>query len=455
MSSRLRAGFGMFVALVCLVAGAQSAGGQASQACPEPVFKDTYPYATFKQLVPMELTSVTPGTEYLLKVDGKEMKNGIADSDTVSRKFRMPNLGDKRKQAKLVVVMANDACENSPWKLKQKMGYKPPPETQTQNQTNPGSTPTTTPQTNTPTPTATPTPTPTPAPTPAPTPSVTTPAPKPTLTQPVKPVTPTQTTPTEPPKDAKTWVTPLDVFARGSDPAPQPPVSTDPSERDTEAANSSAALVGLGGLFIIIGGFAALAWTRFRRYDDSQLASLINPDGKLPSMLDNNAIDLGAGMTGAAAAAAAATGSVPTAAKNGHAQKPAKELKAPVVPPAKNGAHTGAQRSNGSEAVTQIVAPQVATAPERSYREEVESELQRILKEAGLDAELEGILSDARAEAARRGVPMDSDLMLHALTDETNGTVKLSDSAKGELKQRFQRIAAEERGEIQPPAADQ
>jgi len=95
------------------------------------------------------------------------------------------------------------------------------------------------------------------------------------------------------------------------------------------------------------------------------------------------------------------------------------------------------------------VANGAATAAP-SYREEVETELQRILQEAGLDTELEGILSDARAEAARRGVPMDSDLMLRALTDDTNGTAKLSDSAKGELKQRFQRIAAEERGEITP-----
>ena len=85
-----------------------------------------------------------------------------------------------------------------------------------------------------------------------------------------------------------------------------------------------------------------------------------------------------------------------------------------------------------------------------SYRQEVETELQRILHDAGLDAELEGILTDARAEAERRGVPMDSDLMLRALTDETNGSAKLSDAAKGELKQRFQRIAAEERSQIRP-----
>ena len=111
----------MCAALVSLAAGAQPAGAQAAQACPEPVFNDTYPYATSKQLVPMELTGVTPGTEYLLKVDGREVKQGIADSDKVSRKFRMPKLGAKREEARLVLVLANDGCENSPWKLKQKM----------------------------------------------------------------------------------------------------------------------------------------------------------------------------------------------------------------------------------------------------------------------------------------------------------------------------------------------
>ena len=124
-------------------------------------------------------------------------------------------------------------------------------------------------------------------------------------------------------------------------------------------------------------------------------------------------------------------------------------IKAPIVPAVTNGdgAHvngTPAPVTNGAHASNGAHAP--------SYRQEVESELQRILQEAGLDAELEGILIDARAEAERRGVPMDSDLMLRALTDETNGSAKLSDAAKGELKQRFQRIAAEERSQAHPGA---
>ena len=95
----------------------------------------------------------------------------------------------------------------------------------------------------------------------------------------------------------------------------------------------------------------------------------------------------------------------------------------------------------------EVEAATVRIAERTSYREEVEAELQRILSEAGLDTELQGILTDARAEAERQGVSMDSDLIMRALADEANGSAKLSDSAKGELKQRFQRIADEERGD--------
>src|SRR3954452_32296 len=120
MNSRLRAGLAICFALVPL------AGAQAAQACTEPVLEQTYPYATFQQLVPLTLNGVTPGTEYLLKINGREVKQGIADSDRGERQVRMPNLGDKRRTATLGVVMANDGCENSPWKLNEERGYRRP-----------------------------------------------------------------------------------------------------------------------------------------------------------------------------------------------------------------------------------------------------------------------------------------------------------------------------------------
>ena len=96
-----------------------------------------------------------------------------------------------------------------------------------------------------------------------------------------------------------------------------------------------------------------------------------------------------------------------------------------------------------------------ASPPHHSYREQVESELQRILDDAGLHTEVDGILADARAEAQRQGVPIDSELMLRALCEDTNGAGKLSDSTKGELESRFKRIVAEERGERGPTPGSQ
>src|SRR6185295_2546246 len=87
-------------------------------------------------------------------------------------------------------------------------------------------------------------------------------------------------------------------------------------------------------------------------------------------------------------------------------------------------------------------APPKRPAAQRSYREEVESELQRSLADAGLSAEVYGILADAKKEAERQGIPIDSELMLKALCDETNGREKLSDSERGEIESRFKRIVA-------------
>lgn len=465
----------------------------------------------------MEVTSVTPGTEYLLKVNGREVKEGITNTDKVSRKFRMPNLGDKARDARLVLVLANDTCENSPWKLKQEMRYRPaepPPQVQDQ----------------TPPPVSQPDPTPTPTPTPTPAPNVTTPTPTPTP-KPVKPIPapsvkpslpqqPTAVTPLEPPSDAKAWITPLDPYSKGSEKAVQPPAATDPADRATENANSTAALVGLLGLFVVLGGLSSIAWTKFRRYDDEQLATLLNPDGKLPAMLDDQAVDLGdAGMVGASAKAKVMGGglgvggarAVPAvSSKPADSEAPAvpatteapvvasairapvvpstestapvdrpevpatsvPAIKAPIVPPANGTAPVEPPEVTATPLPTikaPIVPPAVAepaqangahvsngahtqqhAEPPSSYRQDVETELQRILSEAGIDAEVENILTGARAEAERQGVAMDSDLMLRALTDETKGSEQLTRRAKDQLEYRFQRIADEERSQPRP-----
>ena len=82
--------------------------------------------------------------------------------------------------------------------------------------------------------------------------------------------------------------------------------------------------------------------------------------------------------------------------------------------------------------------------PLSEHRAEVEAELGRILNEAGLEAELEGILGDAREEAERHGIALDADLMVQALCEEINGSAKLSDPKRAELRNMFAEIIAEE-----------
>ena len=127
------------------------------------------------------------------------------------------------------------------------------------------------------------------------------------------------------------------------------------------------------------------------------------------------------------------------------AEQPAAEQQPPQAVPPIPAPHVngGSRPGNGT------------SAPHHNYREQVESELQRILDDAGLHTEVDGILADARAEAQRQGVPIDSELMLRALCEDTTGAGKLSDSTKGELESRFKRIVAEERGERGPTPGSQ
>jgi hypothetical protein len=284
--------------------------------------------------------------------------------------------------------------------------------------------------------------------------------------------------PLDPASDARAWVTPTDPYSKGSEEPPQPATSANPDDRPTEDANSFAALLGLVGLFVVLAGIGTVAWTKFRRYDDEQLATLLNPDGKLPSMLDAQAADLGTtGMTHASEQAKSLGGGlgvggakvVPNAALAPNGVPPAapaptpaaepveqpkqpvtaqaapvqapppaapaitapvvppSQIKAPIVPPVgapANGAHAG----NGAPQAAPVeeAAPQAAPAPPRaapapaapapvapapaapSQRSEVDSELQRILNEAGVDRKVDGILDGARSEAERRGVSLDS-----------------------------------------------
>jgi hypothetical protein len=548
--SRLRAALVITFAVLSLMAGAQ-----AAQACTEPALGDIQPRGEEHALIPFELTGLTPGSDYLLKVNGRERKSGTAPADTVKRRFRLPHMGDSKRRVTVEVVIANDTCENGPWKLKQKMTYTPAPEPVPV-------TPTPTPAPSpTPAPQANPTPSPPPAPSPPAAPSITKPAPKSQPPVPPPAVAPSIPKPlAEPPRDGKAWMSALDPYQKlENDPPKLNPAQLARTEQPSDPANSTAALVGLGGIFLLLCGIGAIGWTKFRRYDDERLAVILNPDGKLPESLaglddeekarvkrarkrgrrkaplptfdptasgaDAAAAASAPGRTPAAAAAAekhASAGagdeaqpkeqakrlrrrlrrkaplpaSDPTASgaetvaaaaagnsgkdkqasEDGSDEARAKERRkkarrrlrrkaplptfdptAPPVPEVSNGKPppaavppSAAPHANGTENVT---APDERPLNRHSYRKQVESELQRILEEAGLHTEVDGILADARAEAERQGVAIDSEAILKALSEEANGSPKLSDSAKEELESRFKRIVAEERGESRSPGS--
>jgi hypothetical protein len=198
-------------------------------------------------------------------------------------------------------------------------------------------------------------------------------------------------------------------------------------ERKKEKANSSNALLGLGivgGIFTLVTVFGFLAFrhkdeVEFERAQTEQLKHLEEGDPGMGYSEDPDA------PLPAAELAPFATEAEPAA----EAEPPGTE---PLV------ASVGT--TNGAS----IEQPVVNEADLHKYRAEVETELQRILNEAGLEAELEGILADARAEAERYGIALDPDLMLKALCEEINGSAKLSETRCEELRAMFAGIIAEE-----------
>jgi len=287
--SRRRAGLVITFAAVSLMAGAQ-----AAQACTEPALGDLPARGQEKKLVRFELTGLTPGSEYLVKVNGRERKSGVAATDKVSRRFRMPNMGDSNRRVLVEVVIAHDSCETSPWKLQEKMTYRPAPEPQAP-QAQPAPAPTPAPA---PSPVPDLSPSPPPAPDPPAAPSITDskPAPQPAVPTPApNPAAPAVPVPgaTEPPRDGKAWITPLDPYQRAENAPPKlRQGALARAEQPSEVANSTAALVGLAGIFLLFSGVGAIGWNRFRRYDNERLEEVENPEGKLPTHLDPKAKDM-------------------------------------------------------------------------------------------------------------------------------------------------------------------
>ena len=94
-------------------------------------------------------------------------------------------------------------------------------------------------------------------------------------------------------KEGRAWVTPSDPYQRGDNTPPKlGEAALARTDRPADVANSTAALVGLAGIFLLLAGTGAIGWTRFRRYDDERLEEILNPEGKLPTHLDPKAKDM-------------------------------------------------------------------------------------------------------------------------------------------------------------------
>lgn len=380
---------------------AGTTGAQQSTTCPNPQLKGLPKTPKFTNAtIHFTVTGVTPGSAYIVKAGDVEVLGGTATGSVVKNKFLLPDQGTRDGRVMVSAIIDVENCDNAPWKVEKRIRYKA-----------------------------------TLAPPAAVPPAGAAPAvgapPAGVAGKPVPVVPPIKLPkltpltqklpPAGPPVSRRTWLTPVDGGARLDQKLSEPALGR--LERKVEKASSSNALLGLGivgGLFVVIavGGFLAFRHrdsVMFERAQVEQLKHLEEGDPGLGFSEDPDAP-----MASAEAAPFAA-----------HAV----DSESAVTEPIPAAVHT-----NGASGPK----PVVAAEDRERYRAEVESELQRILNEAGLEAELEGILSEARAEAERSGIALDPDLMLHALCEEINGSAKLSEARRTELRHMFAGIIAEE-----------
>jgi hypothetical protein len=370
-------------------------GAQEATSCPAPRMSGLPKRPKFTNAtIHFTLSNLTVGSTYLITAGNSEVLGGVIDKPTMTNSFLLPDQGLKDKKIFVKAILYSDSCDNAPWKLQKKISFKsttaPAPAT-------PPGTPAT-PQAATP-PVAT-------LPKVAPIAPVKLPK--------IKPQKPLTQRPPDlgPPPSRRAWLEPIDGGSRLDQKIVAPELSR--LERKAEKANSSNALLGLGIVSILFAIGTVAAFMIFRRADDvlferAQTEQLKHLEEGDPGL--------------------------------GYSEDP----EAPMP-------QTDAPFAEDPELPTE---PLVAAAPAAEtaslteeeltrHRAEVEAELQRILTEAGIDAELEGILVDARAEAERHGINLDPDLMLQALCEEINGSAKLSDNRRQDLRDMFTTILAEE-----------
>jgi hypothetical protein len=420
--TRMRAGLFFLILAALLAAGAQATialaqdpvpagttatgatGVQSATSCPKPRLTGLPKRPKFTNAtIHFKLTKITVGSVFLISAGYGEVYGATAETPTVKGKFLLPDQGTKDKTILIKAVVDTESCTNAPWKLQKKINYK-------------AVTP------------ATPTTPATPAPgaPAAANPAAPTPAP---AVPPVKPVKPVKVKPVKAPwqirpevgtkLSLRTWIVPIDGASRMQERVAQARLSR--LEQETDKASSSNALVGLGlvGALFMASTIAGL-WVFVRR-DEVQFERAMAYQLKHLEEGDFSVLP-----------------------DEGHEEGPPLEAieDAPFVDPTPVPSEAPTEPIAAATPVPPVPAPSPADV--MRHRREVEEELQRVLNEAGLEAELQGILVDARHEAERQGVALDTDLMLQALCDEINGSAKLSDVKREQLRTMFASIIAEE-----------
>jgi hypothetical protein len=395
----------------------ETAGAQQAATCATPKLtglpkKPKFTNAT----IPFTLKNMTPGSTFILSAGNIEVYGSAVEGKTFKNKFELPDQGRKDRLVPITAVIDAN-CANAPWKLQKRIKYDAvTPPAAAPPVTPPAAAPPVTP------PAAAPTPS-TGAQTPIP------PVPAPAAVKPPKlpkPIT-KQLPRTGPPPSQLAWMTPVDGAAR-VDRLAGPALGR--LERKVEKAKSTNALFGLGIVVVLFaiagfGGFLAFRHrddTEFERAMTEQLKHLEEGSPDLEAAEDPMAPFMSTAEAPFADPAQQDTEPLPT---NGDLPVPA---------------HT-----NGA-AAEEHTPEQLA-----EHRAAVEAELQRILNEAGVEAGLEGILLDARNEAERQGLTLDPDLIMQTLCDEINGSARLSDLKRAELRSVFSSIIAEEAPEAHAP----
>ncbi len=429
-----------------------AAGTTGPQTCPTPKLKGLPKSPKFTNAtIHFKLINVTPGSVYIVRAGDVEVLGATAVGATVKNKFLLPDQGTHDGKVVITTIVDVEDCENAPWKLQKKILY--------QAVTTPAAAPGA-PAAGTPAV--------------APATPVKVPTPKPIA--PAKlPKSITQQLPSSgPPPQRRAWLTPIDSGARLDQKLAAPVLSR--LDQKTDEANSTNALIGLGivgGLFAIstVGGFIA-----FRRRDEVQFEAAMTEQLKHleegdpgyefggdaehgPMIVPEEApfaegVEQPAEVPGEQAAEVPGEQAAEVPGEQATTELPATPGAAeiPAVPAATE--LPAVPAAPEPPAIVPVPAPVAANGasaeepvpgkPPDAHRAEVEAELGRILNEAGLEAELEGILGDARKEAERHGIALDADLMVQALCEEINGSAKLSDPKRNELRSMFAEIIAEE-----------